>query len=67
MDEQEAPTEADVVPAAFPVTGHADIDAALAALELDGDVHTHPEALSAVLDVIAAALRTSPQPPLPHP
>lgn len=52
---------------AFPITGHAGIDEALAALELSDDVHGHPEALAAALDAVAAALNPPPQPPLPRP
>lgn len=43
-------------PAAPPVTGHAEIDAALAGVELGDDVHTHHDALAAALDVLQRAL-----------
>lgn len=52
---------------ALPVTGHAGIDAAMAALDLGDDVHTHPEALAAALDAVAAALNPAAQPPLLRP
>ncbi len=42
---------------AAPVTGHEEIDAALAALDLGDDVHAHPEAISEVLDVLQSVLR----------
>lgn len=54
-------------PPALPVTGHPQIDAALAELELDDDVHSHHDRLSAVLDVVQQALNPSSQPPLPRP
>lgn len=40
-----------------PVTGHEEIDEALAALDLGDDVHAHPDAIAGVLDVLQAALR----------
>ena len=39
-----------------PVTGHHDIDRALASLDLSGDVDTHPAQLSAALDAVQQAL-----------
>lgn len=48
-----------------PVTGHPDIDRALAGLDLASDVHTHPAAIADVLDAINEAINPTPQPPLP--
>jgi hypothetical protein len=39
-----------------PVTGVAEIDEALAQVELGDDVATHPEALAAALEVLQRAL-----------
>lgn len=39
-----------------PETGHPQIDAALASVELGDDVHTHAEQITAALDVIQQAL-----------
>ena len=50
----ESATPAGVAP------GNADIDAALATMEVGPDVHTHPEQIAAVLDAVARALQTSP-------
>ncbi len=63
----EATEAAAEAPPSLPVTGHPQIDAALGALELDDDVHTHHDRLSAVLDVVQQALNPSSQPPLPRP
>ena len=38
------------------MTGHHDIDRALASLDLSGDVDTHPAQLSAALDAVQQAL-----------
>lgn len=54
-----------VEPQAAPVTGHAEIDAALAALVRGDDVHTHPDAIAAALDVVQGALHPR-QPPSPQ-
>lgn len=50
----EVPDPSQVTP---PVTGHAEIDAALAGLELGPDVHSHHDEIKAALDVIQAVLR----------
>lgn len=39
-----------------PITGHHDIDRALAALRLDDDVLQHPAAYAAAVDAVTAAL-----------
>jgi len=39
-----------------PVTGNHDIDRALAALDLGGDVAEHPGRIAAALDVVQGAL-----------
>ena len=52
--------------ASLPVTGHAAIDAALAGLDLDADVATHPARIAEVLEVVAQALNPTPQSPLPR-
>nr|NLI49968.1 hypothetical protein [Propionibacterium sp.] len=39
-----------------PVTGHHDIDRALAALDLSGDVAEQPQRIAAALDAVARAL-----------
>jgi hypothetical protein len=39
-----------------PVTGVAEIDEALAAVDLSGEVSTHPQALAEALEVLQAAL-----------
>lgn len=64
MTSDNAPAAAAPVPPA-PVTGHAEIDAALAGLELGPDVHTHPDALAGVIDVVWRALADPA--PRPHP
>ncbi|MDN5570836.1 MAG: hypothetical protein L0G22_06215 [Propionibacteriaceae bacterium] len=59
MTESPEPDAAEGVEAPVPpVTGHNGIDAALAALELGPDVHTHPEQISAAIDAVARALQT---------
>ena len=50
----------------LPVTGHAPIDAALAGLDLDADVATHPARIAEVLEVVAQALNPTAQSPLPR-
>ncbi|MFT3877780.1 MAG: hypothetical protein QM708_15365 [Propioniciclava sp.] len=50
-----------------PVTGHAGIDAALAAVELGDDVHTHHDVLATALEAVQHALNPPRQPPLPRP
>ncbi|MDO5533687.1 MAG: hypothetical protein Q4F65_03415 [Propionibacteriaceae bacterium] len=60
-------TQPDPVESTLPVTGHAAIDAALAALDLGEDVHTHHDEISAALEVVQQALNPSQQPPLPRP
>lgn len=50
-------TEPEVWPLADPpVTGHHEIDRALASLELSDDVTEHPAAISAALDAVQRAL-----------
>ncbi len=39
-----------------PVTGHEEIDLALASLELGDDVHSHHDQIAAVLEVLQTAL-----------
>ncbi len=63
---REASEPADDGVAALPVTGHAAIDAALAGLELDDDVATHPAAIAEVLEVVGQALNPTGQAPLPR-
>ncbi len=57
-----------------PATGHAAIDAALAAVDLGTDVHEHPAQVAAALEALHLALNPTPrpaddpsQPPRPHP
>ena len=52
-DAPEPPPPGAVAP---PVTGHHEIDRALASLRLDADVTTHPAALAGALDAVARAL-----------
>lgn len=48
-------------PSPAPVTGVPEIDAALAALSLDGPVGEHHQQLSAAVEVLQRALRTPQQ------
>lgn len=50
----------------WPVTGHPGIDAALAAIDLGDDVHTHHDVLAAAHEAVQHALNPR-QPPLPRP
>lgn len=52
---------------ALPVTGNPSIDAALAALNMSDDVHTHHDEIASVLDVVQQALNPTEQPRLPRP
>lgn len=52
---------------ALPVTGHPGIDAALAAVDLGDDVHTHHDVLAAAHEAVQHALNPPKQPPLPRP
>lgn len=54
-------TEPATPPAEPPVTGVPEIDAALAAVRLDGPVSEHHQQLSAAVEVLQQALRGSPQ------
>lgn len=67
MSTTEPEPTAPVADAAPPVTGHPAIDAALAGLVLDEDVHTHHDELARVLDVVQAALNPAQRPPVPRP
>lgn len=50
-----------------PVTGNHDIDRALAALDLSGDVAEHPQRIAATLDAVAHALTGPAIPPALRP
>ncbi|MBK8463101.1 MAG: hypothetical protein IPL36_08745 [Nigerium sp.] len=52
---------------ALPVTGHPAIDAALAAMDLGDDVHTHVDAFAAAHAAVQNALNPPDQPQPPHP
>lgn len=54
------PAHEDLPP--VPETGHADVDATLAGLELGDDVNAHPAKLANALDVLAQALASSGDP-----
>lgn len=62
------PDDAPLVPVE---TGNAAIDAALAALDLDTDLHEHPQRLAATLEALHAVLNppapTGSPVPRPHP
>ena len=64
MDEDET-QELQAAPAP-PVTWHAGIDAALAAVDLGDDVHTHHEALLAAVEAVQRALNPAAQGPRPQ-
>lgn len=64
MDEDET-QELQAAPAP-PVTGHAGIDAALAAVDLGDDVHSHHEALLAAVEAVQRALNPAAQGPRPQ-
>ncbi len=53
----------DAGPPPPPQTGHHDIDRALAALDLTGDVAEHPQRIAAALDAVSRALTGPAIPP----
>lgn len=58
-------TDSSAAEDAPPVTGHEAIDAALAAVTLGPDVHTHADELGAAVEAIQRALNPPSQQPLP--
>jgi len=50
------PQDAGALPPPVPQTGHHDIDRALAALDLSGDVAEHPQRIAAALDAVTRTL-----------
>ncbi|MFZ2479612.1 MAG: hypothetical protein WAZ15_06030 [Propioniciclava sp.] len=56
MDDEQRAENAPDAGSTPPLTGNQDIDEALARLELGPDVHTHHDALAAVVDAVQRAL-----------
>lgn len=50
-----------------PTTGHAEIDRALADLDLGEDVHQHHDAFAAAVEAVQRALNPASQGPRPQP
>lgn len=67
MSTPPAPDQPESTATGVPVTGHTGIDAALAAVELGDDVHTHHDVLAGALEAVREVLNPPRQPPLPHP